>query len=171
MAGNFFKGTSTDQDSRFGDKERKLIMNKQWPEVFNRKLNMKNIDLSVIKPWIEKKMIQYIGIEDEVVQRQIINYLEQQSEDIRGPDPKVLSIQIMGYFEKNTLPFMTELWNLLVDAEGQDSGIPNQLLDSKKVEYEEKKKELQRLQERQKLLYQAIEYAEKTRKKTKTEQQ
>ena len=27
------------------------------------------IDLSVIKPWIEKKMIQYIGIEDEVVQR------------------------------------------------------------------------------------------------------
>jgi serine/arginine repetitive matrix protein 1 len=29
----------------------------------------------------------------------------------------------MGYFEKNTYPFMTELWNLLLDAEGQDTGI------------------------------------------------
>lgn len=44
---------------------------------------------------------------------------------------------------------------------------PNSLLDSKKSEYEEKKKELQKLLERQKLLYQAIEYSEKSRKKTK----
>lgn len=35
MAGNFFKGTTTEQDSRFGDKERKLIINKQWPEIFD----------------------------------------------------------------------------------------------------------------------------------------
>ena len=44
MAGNFFKGTSTEQDARFGDKQRKLILSKQWPEIFDMKVDIKKVD-------------------------------------------------------------------------------------------------------------------------------
>jgi serine/arginine repetitive matrix protein 1 len=43
MAGNFFKGTSTDQDARFSDKQKKLIRQKQWPELFDTKIDMKKV--------------------------------------------------------------------------------------------------------------------------------
>lgn len=34
---------------------------------FTYNKHLLQIDLAIIKPWVDKKVIQYIGIEDEVV--------------------------------------------------------------------------------------------------------
>ncbi|KAM3147192.1 hypothetical protein pb186bvf_000908 [Paramecium bursaria] len=167
MAGNFFKGTSTDQDLRFGDKQRKLIMSRQWPELFDKKVDIKKIDMETIKQWVDQKVQNYIGIEDEVVQRQIVNYLEQQADEIKGPDPKELTILITGYFEKNAMPFMTDLWNLLLSAQDQQNGVAIQIQDQKQQQLQRKKEQLQRLQQKYEQMKQAIDYVNKKIKKNK----
>ena len=43
MAGNFFKGTSSEQDARFTDKQKKLIREKEWPELFDVKIDIKKV--------------------------------------------------------------------------------------------------------------------------------
>jgi serine/arginine repetitive matrix protein 1 len=39
MADGFFKGTTTDQDSRFADKQKKLIKSMKFPAVFDTKVS------------------------------------------------------------------------------------------------------------------------------------
>jgi len=43
--GSFFKGTSTDQDIRFKNKEKKLIANTKWPEEFEQKVDLSKVFL------------------------------------------------------------------------------------------------------------------------------
>jgi hypothetical protein len=40
---NFFKGTSTDQDRRFADKESKLLKTMKFPKEFEQKVRRKQI--------------------------------------------------------------------------------------------------------------------------------
>ena len=43
MAGSFYRGTSIDQDGRFTNKEKKLILGKVWPEIFDIRINLKKV--------------------------------------------------------------------------------------------------------------------------------
>ncbi len=38
-----YRGTSSGQDSRFSNKDRKMINARTWPEIFDVKVNMKNV--------------------------------------------------------------------------------------------------------------------------------
>jgi len=60
--GGFFRGTSQEQDSRFSDKEKKMIKSMKFPEEFNIKVDMKKVKLDVIKPWITKKNYGLVGL-------------------------------------------------------------------------------------------------------------
>lgn len=54
MAGNFFKGTSLDQDSRWKDKDELKLKDIVFPTSFNVYVNLEKVDLGVINPWIDR---------------------------------------------------------------------------------------------------------------------
>jgi serine/arginine repetitive matrix protein 1 len=41
--GSFFKGTSVDQNSKFTDKDKKIINSTKWSEVFDKKVDMSKV--------------------------------------------------------------------------------------------------------------------------------
>lgn len=49
-------------------------------------------------------------------------------------DGKQIQIQLTGFLEKNTGKFMKELWGLLLSAQNNASGVPQQFLDAKEEE-------------------------------------
>lgn len=58
---------------------------------------------------------------------------------MQGVNGKEIQIQITGFMEKNTGKFMKELWTLLLSAQKNASGVPQQFLDAKEEELLKKK--------------------------------
>lgn len=52
---------------------------------------------------------------------------------------KEVQISLTGFMEKNTAKFMKELWTLLLSAQNNASGVPQQFLDAKQEETRKKK--------------------------------
>ncbi|KAG8806440.1 hypothetical protein FRC18_006095, partial [Serendipita sp. 400] len=112
---NFFKGTSTDQDRRFADKESKLLKSLKFPPEFEQKVDMRKVKLEVLKPWINTRFTELNGIEDDIVASMIIGLLEER--DNPSPDPRKIQIQVQGFLAQKAPVFMLELWKLLLDAQ------------------------------------------------------
>ena len=89
-----------------------------------------------MKPWIAQEVTKYLGFEDEVV----IGYIESQLE-ATTVDPKVMQVSLTGFLEKHTSSFMRDLWDLLLSAQGNKTGIPTAFLEKKKEELRAKKEE------------------------------
>lgn len=52
---------------------------------------------------------------------------------------KQVQISLTGFMERNTGKFMKELWALLISAQQNVSGVPQQFLDAKEEETKKKK--------------------------------
>lgn len=52
---------------------------------------------------------------------------------------KEVQISLTGFMERNTGKFMKELWSLLLSAQKNASGVPQQFLDAKEEETRKKK--------------------------------
>ena len=52
---------------------------------------------------------------------------------------KQIQISLTGFMERNTAKFMKELWLLLLSAQQNVSGVPQQFLDAKEEEAKIKK--------------------------------
>ncbi|KDQ07409.1 hypothetical protein BOTBODRAFT_120067, partial [Botryobasidium botryosum FD-172 SS1] len=128
----FFKGTSTDQDRRFSDKESRLLKSMKFPPEFDQKVDMRKVNLQVMRPWIAKRVVELIGFEDEVVVEYAMGLLEDKSKPT--PDPKLMQINLTGFLESKTPEFMSSLWTLLISAQSSIGGVPQQFLDEKKEE-------------------------------------
>ncbi|OBZ67857.1 hypothetical protein A0H81_12256 [Grifola frondosa] len=133
----FFKGTSADQDRRFSDKELKLLKSMKFPPEFDKKVDMRKVNLSVIRPWVVNKVIELVGFEDEVV----IEYAMTLLEDNQQPtlDPRKMQINLTGFLTKNAPVFMTALWNLLLEAQESPAGVPRTFVEQKKEEMRQSK--------------------------------
>lgn len=57
------QGTSTEQDSRFGNKEKKLLkqLKSKFPPEFDTPVDLKKVKLEVIKPWISDRVTELLG--------------------------------------------------------------------------------------------------------------
>ena len=136
-----FQGTTADQDNRFSDKEKKLLKMMKFEEGLNAKIDMAKVKLDVLKPWIADKIVDLLGMEDDVVVEFIINQLE-----AKDPDPRKMQINLTGFLNgKNARLFMGELWNLLNSAQSSESGIPQELIDIKKDEIKNRKVSFSRI--------------------------
>ncbi|KAE9416176.1 hypothetical protein Angca_007732, partial [Angiostrongylus cantonensis] len=123
----FFRGTSSDQDGRFSDKEKKLLKQMKFEDTLDRKINMDKINLDVIKPWITLRINEILGIEDDVVIEYIMSQLEE-----KNINPKIMQINITGFLNaRRAREFMGELWMLLVEADESEDGIPQSLIEKK----------------------------------------
>lgn len=68
-----------------------------------------------------------MGIDDEFVYTYAQNQLEEFAAGKASGvvvDPKQMQINLTGFLEDKTPQFMLELWNLLLEAQKEPSGIP-----------------------------------------------
>lgn len=133
----FFRGTNSEQDTRFSDKQKKLLKTMKFADSLAEKVDFKKVKLDTLKPWIATRITEMLGLEDEVV----VEYVFQQLEE-SGVDPRMMQINLTGFLNgKNAREFMKELWDMLVSAQINPSGIPTMLLEAKKVELRERELE------------------------------
>ncbi|KAH9067552.1 PWI domain-containing protein, partial [Lactarius vividus] len=128
----FFKGTSADQDRRFSDKELKLLKTLKFPAQFDTKVDMRKVNSQVIRPWVTKKVVELLGLDDELVVEYAMGLLEDESQPT--PDPKKMQINLTGFLTDSTPVFMAALWNLLIEAQTSPAGIPRSFVEEKKEE-------------------------------------
>lgn len=69
----------------------------------------------------------------------ILFNLHQLTALVQEVNGKEVQIQLTGFMEKNTVKFMKELWILLLSAQKNASGVPQQFLDAKEEEIRKKK--------------------------------
>ena len=73
------QGVSAGQDGRFTNKEKKLIAETQFPPEFDEKVDMQNVDLDVLKPWIAERFTECLdGFEDEIMLGYALELLEKE---------------------------------------------------------------------------------------------
>ncbi|KAJ7243940.1 PWI domain-containing protein, partial [Mycena rebaudengoi] len=126
----FFKGTSADQDRRFVDKEAKLLKSTKFPAHFEKKVvDMRKVNLNVIKPWIAKKIVELVGIEDDILIGYALELLDDPS-----PDPKKMQLLLQAFLAKDAAIFMGALWTLLLEAQTEVTGVPRTFVEEKKEE-------------------------------------
>uniref|UniRef100_K4A5U9 PWI domain-containing protein n=2 Tax=Setaria italica TaxID=4555 RepID=K4A5U9_SETIT len=140
MSGGFFRGTSADQDTRFSNKQAKLLKTQKFAPELDHLVDMSKVKMDVMKPWIAKRVTELLGFEDEVLINFIYGLLEE-----KEADGKKIQIQLTGFMEKNTVKFMKELWGLLLSAQQNASGVPQQFLDEKEAEIQQRKAEDDRI--------------------------
>ena len=71
------QGTSSDQDNRFSDKEKKLLKTMKFEDNLVKKVDMSKVKIDVLKPWITKRIYEMLKMEDDVVVEFIFNQLEE----------------------------------------------------------------------------------------------
>ncbi|KAL9011114.1 MAG: hypothetical protein Q9173_004012 [Seirophora scorigena] len=108
----------------------KLLKQTKFPPEFSQKVDMKKVNVEVMKKWIAGKISDILGNEDDVVIELCFNLLE----GSRFPDIKVLQIQLTGFLDKDTPKFCKELWTLCLSAQSNPQGVPKELLEAKKLE-------------------------------------
>lgn len=86
MDAGFFKGTSMEQDRRFSNKESRLLKSIKFDPIFEQRVDMRKVNLGVMRPWITKKVVELVGIEDEVVVEYAMELLEDKSNPVRSRD-------------------------------------------------------------------------------------
>ncbi|MCJ1409193.1 hypothetical protein MMC19_003271 [Ptychographa xylographoides] len=118
----------------------KLLKQTKFPPEFNQKVDMKKVNVEVMKKWIAGKISEILGNEDDVVIELCFNLLE----GARFPEIKVLQIQLTGFLDKDTAKFCKELWLLCLSAQSNPQGVPKELLEAKKLELIQEKRELPR---------------------------
>ncbi|CAM4821354.1 unnamed protein product [Rotaria magnacalcarata] len=139
----FFKGTSAEQDSRFANKQKKLLKQMKFPDNIDVKIDMLKVKLDVLKSWITKRLQELLGIEDDVVIEFVFNQLED-----KNPDPKMMQINLTGFLggSKARL-FIGELWKHLASAQSSPDGIPAEFVEMKKRELLKRMEEDDRLRD------------------------
>ncbi|KAJ1975269.1 hypothetical protein H4R33_006682 [Dimargaris cristalligena] len=141
MDASFFRGTNAEQDPRFSDKQKKLRKTTEFPAEFNTKVNLRKVNMTVIRPWVTQQITEHLGFEDEVVIEFVLGMLEENS-----PDPKDMQINLTGFLSRKAPVFVLDLWKLLISAQNSLGGIPPEFLEQKKREILNKKAESERIQ-------------------------
>ena len=140
------RGISYQQDPFFRNKQKKLYASKSFPPEFTDKIDMHRISMDAIRPWIERRVTQLLGDEDEIVNEYCIAQLEAYDPVDRTIDPREMQINLEGFLGIDSAAvFMRELWNLLLSAQSSPSGIPEELIQQQKREQEAKEREADRV--------------------------
>lgn len=157
----YYRGTTADQDTRFQDKNKKLMKTLKFSDTLNEPVDMRKVKLDAMKPWIHEKMTEILGFEDDVV----IDYAINQLEETNTPDPKTVQINLTGFLNaKNARLFMAELWPMLVSAQSNPHGIPEKLIEMKRQELEVVKADAEKMQQFQSNIQNIAETLKKERR-------
>ncbi|KLT45188.1 PWI domain-containing protein [Cutaneotrichosporon oleaginosum] len=122
-------------DARFKDKEAASIRATKFPAHFAERVDLRKVNISVLRPWIAKRLIELMRVEDDVVVEYVYSMLEDKDKPI--PDPKKMQVNLVGFMDKyGAAAFMDELWKLLLSAQATVGGVPAEFIEAKKKEIE-----------------------------------
>ncbi|WBW74561.1 splicing coactivator Srm160 [Schizosaccharomyces osmophilus] len=138
----FYKGVGAEQETLYTSADKKLMRNTRFPPSFGTKVDMKKINIEVLKPWIANRLIELIGFEDEVVIDFVYSMLEEAVEASKNTDshnesaldPKKVQINLTGFLESKAPEFTEGLWLLILSASQNPYGIPEKFIQEKKEE-------------------------------------
>ncbi|KAI6652099.1 serine/arginine repetitive matrix protein 1-like [Oopsacas minuta] len=136
----FFRGTSTEQDVRFSDKDKKLLKMMKFEDCLEQKVDMHKVNFEALKPWVSEQVTKILGIEDEVVIELIFSFLEND----RYPNAKKLQILVTGFLQsKPARIFIGQLWDLLLSAQENPAKLPEKFIEEKKNAIRQQKKKIE----------------------------
>ena len=136
----FFRGTSTEQDVRFSDKDKKLLKTMKFDGCLEQKVDLHKVNFEALKPWVSEQVTKILGIEDEVVVELIFSFLEHE----RFPNAKKLQILVTGFLQsKPARLFIGQLWGLLLSAQENPSKLPEKFIEDKKNAIRQQKKRIE----------------------------
>lgn len=122
----FFRGTSSDQDNRFANKQKKLLKELNFSPILATKLNMSKINIESLKPWIETKIKDVLEKDDELLSESIYEHLAE-----KEPDGRNLLVLITGFVEDTKASkFMENLWAKLIDLQESSNGATKTVNDT-----------------------------------------
>ncbi|KAJ2716527.1 Serine/arginine repetitive matrix protein 1 [Coemansia spiralis] len=140
MAGGFFRGTTVEQDLRYGNASEKLRREAPASGVLKKAVDMSKVNMEAIKPWIAGRISELLGIEDEVLFEYVVNMLGEADR----PDPRTMHANLTGFLEEKTGDFMQNLWAVLLEAQASPGGIPESFIQTKIEELRQRREEQQR---------------------------
>ncbi|PHH88208.1 hypothetical protein CDD83_7843 [Cordyceps sp. RAO-2017] len=114
----------------------RLLKSTKFPPEFDQKVDVEKVNMHVLKKWIEKRVFEILGNDDDVLTELCCNLIQ----GSRYPDIKSIQIQLTGFLDKDTALFCKELWNLLLSGQSSPQGVPKELLEAKKLELMQEKK-------------------------------
>ena len=117
------RGTSYEQDARFADKTKVMIEKSTWPDKYDIKIDLSKVDLELVRVWVEKKVNTLMGVEDDITSGTIISHIEESLEKEEKLYAKHLHVAVSGLLQDKTLVFMSELWDILEEAQRSSRGI------------------------------------------------
>jgi len=104
MASSFFRGTSVEQDGRWGKSDERLLAKLtkagKFADILNNKVDLKKVNIPVMSRWVTARVTEVLGFEDDIVSGLVINMLD--SEEL---DAKKLQLDLTGFLEKNAKSF------------------------------------------------------------------
>ena len=118
----------------------------KYPPELNRSVDTRRVKWEIVKPWIAARVTELLTVEDDVLIAMIYNLLEQDQVHKNG---LYVYSQLHTFLEKHTDVFMRELWDMLVSANGNPSGIPQKFIDEKAAELRRQKAVADELRRRQ----------------------
>jgi len=109
-----------------------------FPEHFDTKVDMSKVSVDVLKPWIRRRITEFVGFEDDITINYCMSQLTEPSE--KGLDPRLLQVNMTGFMEWKAAPFCSELWENLISANLSPVGVPQEFIDERN-ELKKKKEE------------------------------
>ncbi|CDI86472.1 PWI domain-containing protein, putative [Eimeria praecox] len=110
---------------------------------------MSKVNVEVMKAWINHKITELLGFEDDIVISYCLSQLVPEEALAADVDerknylcPKKLAISLTGFVGKQATHFVRELWKLLLSAQNTPTGIPPEFLENRRLEMERKREEL-----------------------------
>lgn len=112
-------------------KQKKLLKNIKFDQtLLAAPVDLARVNWAAVTPWIEKRVTELLGVEDDVLNGYIAEQLVGQTK----VDPRELQINLTGFLGAHAAPFVAELWSLLASASANAAGIPARLLADKAAE-------------------------------------
>eukprot|EP00397_Hematodinium_sp_SG-2012_P059614 GEMP01076638.1.p1 GENE.GEMP01076638.1~~GEMP01076638.1.p1 ORF type:complete len:215 (+),score=46.00 GEMP01076638.1:70-645(+) len=137
--------------AHFKDADKKMVeqmeKKKQFPAHFSESVNMKKVSMDVLTPWIRRRIVELMAIEDDIVIEYCISQLTEEQEAGCKLCPKKLQMNLTGFMERKAKIFCSELWAHLLSAQKSPVGVPQSFIDIKRAELQEKKKKADALQD------------------------
>jgi serine/arginine repetitive matrix protein 1 len=101
------------------------------PSELMQPVNLKEVRVEVCKPTLASKLVELLGLEDEIVSNFFFELLDSHSFHANA---RHMYSHLVTFLESNTLPFLHTVWALLREAQESPDGIPPSLVHSKQSE-------------------------------------
>ena len=108
-------------------------------------VDMSKVNLESMKGWIAKEINSILGFEDDVLIDMIYNLLSLDEvwqacqADFQKVDPKHIEVTLIPFLERSAIGFTEKLWSLLLSAQKDPLGIPQEFVEQRMEELKKQK--------------------------------